>query len=259
MTGFKYNYKLVIAYDGTQYSGWQIQPNATSIQAIVQETIKIIIRQEVVVVGSGRTDAGVHALGQVAHFKCDIDIDPHRFFASINGLLPFDIRVLHIERTSLNFHAQHNAISKTYHYHLCLERVQSPFRRLYSLHAHYALNIPLLKQAAALFIGTHDFTSFTNEAHKGCAAQDPVRTLQRLDVVPEEGGVRLEFQANGFLYKMVRTIVGTLLDVSCGKRQIDEISKIFKATDRRCAGQAAPAHGLFLMEVNYAGMSDKEG
>jgi tRNA pseudouridine38-40 synthase len=245
------NYKMTIAYDGTHYSGWQVQPNAVSIQSLLHGAIKTIIRQDVVIIGSGRTDAGVHALGQTAHFKYCGDIDLFRFQASLNGLLPRDIRVLHVEQVPLDFHAQYSAVGKTYHYHIHQNPVQNPFGRLYSLHMREKIYCDLLQEASQLFVGEHDFTSFANEAHRGSAANDPVRTIKRLDYILEEGGFRLEFEADGFLYKMVRNIVGTLLEVSTGKRNIEEIRAIFNAKDRRQAGQAAPPHGLFLVKVSY--------
>ena len=247
----KYNYRMKVAYDGTLYSGWQVQPNAISIQSTIEEAIKIILRKELRVIGSGRTDAGVHALGQVAHFHCDEVLDLYRLNRSLNGLLPDDIRVKEIEPAPLDFHAQYSAIGKVYHYHIWLEKVQSPFLRLYRYHPYEKIDLELLKEAARFFVGTHDFTSFANEAHAGSACKDPVRNLFRLDLVPEEGGVRLEFEADGFLYKMVRNIVGTLLEISSGKRSIQEIAPIFEAADRTKAGKAAPPQGLFLVQVNY--------
>lgn len=247
----QFNYKLIIAYDGTQYGGWQVQPNALSIQELVHAAIKTIVRHDVTLIGSGRTDAGVHALGQVAHFKTDKQLDIFRFHGSMNGLLPNDIRILHVEQVSLDFHSQRSAISKTYHYHLCLDHVQMPFKRLYSLHVREKIDLELLKEAASHFVGTLDYTSFANESHEGCAARDPVRTISRIDIVHEDGGIRLEFQADGFLYKMVRNIVGTLLEVGRGKRLLTDIPRIFAARDRRQAGQAAPPQGLFLAHVDY--------
>lgn len=247
----RFNYKLLIAYDGTNYGGWQIQPNAVSIQSLVQNAASIFVREEVNVIGSGRTDAGVHATGQTAHFKCSKNIDPRKFFISMNGMLPEDIRIMHVEQVPLQFHAQRSAIRKTYHYHLWLQRIRSPFHRMYSLHVHENIDLKLLVEGAAQFIGTHDFTSFANESHSGSAAHDPIRTLEKLDVVTEEGGVRLEFTGTGFLYKMVRNITGTLLDVSRGKIEVTDIKTILEAKDRRRAGQAAPPHGLFLHCVEY--------
>lgn len=244
-------YKLIIAYDGTRYSGWQVQPHDTSIQQTIQEAIGIILRQPISLIGSGRTDAGVHALGQVAHFKYETSIDLFRFLHSLNGLLPRDIRVKSIELANADFHAQHSAIGKIYHYHIYLDHIMDPFRRLYCWHLHHKLDRNLLSQAASQCIGKHDFTSFANEAHAGSAAKDPVRTLMRLDIVEEPGGLRLEFEADGFLYKMVRNIVGTIVEVAVGKKSLDDIATIFEGRDRRLAGSAAPPEGLFLVHVEY--------
>lgn len=246
-----HNFKLTIAYDGTAYSGWQVQPNGPTIQEILQDKIAIVLRHEVKVIGSGRTDAGVHAMGQVAHFHFPDPIDLHRLQGSLNALLPTDIRVYEIIEVPLDFHAQYSATGKIYHFHLHLASVSDPFNYLYRWHVREKIDLGLLEAAAKLFIGTHDFTSFANEAHAGCAAHDPVRTLHRLDIVAQPGGVRLEFEGDGFLYKMVRNITGTLLEVAAGKRPVEEIKAIFAAKDRRKAGQAAPSQGLFLMQVHY--------
>src|SRR5262249_30749926 len=157
------------------YHGWQIQPNGISIQQKLQEAIKIILRKEVHIVGSGRTDAGVHALGQVAHFKWEDKIHLYRFLGSLNGLLPFDIRVKEVVEVPLDFHAQYSAVGKIYHYHLRLDPILNPFNRLYSYQVHEKINLDLLAQAAKLFIGQHDFIAFANESHKGTASHDSVR------------------------------------------------------------------------------------
>lgn len=253
MTHFenRYNYKLTIAYDGTSFGGWQIQPNALSIQQIIQDLIRKITRSKAILIGSGRTDAGVHACGQVAHFICPNELDLYRFLYSLNSLLPSEIKVKSIEQVPLTFHAQKDAVTKIYHYHLHLNKTPDPFKRLYSYHIREKIDLTLLKEASQLFIGTHDFSSFANEAHKGAAARNAVRTLNRLDIVPEPGGVRLEFEANGFLYKMVRNITGTLLEIAQGKRPIEDIHQLLLAKNRRKAGMAAPPHGLFLFKVNY--------
>lgn len=246
-----FKYRLTIAYDGTAYSGWQVQPHDLSIQHVLQKALGIILRKTVVLIGSGRTDAGVHAAGQTAHFTHDSEIDLYRFQNSLNGLIPPDIRIKSIDLVPSDFHAQYSAVAKEYHYHLHLDKVMDPFRRRYCWHLHHSLDLNLLHEAAGLFVGTHDFTSFANEAHKGTASRDPVRTLKRLDLVEEPGGLRLEFEGDGFLYKMVRNIVGTLVDVASKKRSLDDINKIFAAKDRRQASMAAPPQGLFLMFVQY--------
>jgi tRNA pseudouridine38-40 synthase len=247
----KHNYKLMIAYDGTPFSGWQVQPNSVTIQEKLQNAIEIIAQEKITVHGSGRTDTGVHALAQVAHFKTTKPLDTYKLRASMNGLLPVDIRVLDIQEVPLDFHARYSAIGKCYYYHLCLEKVQLPFHRLYSWHVKQAFDLALLKEAPHHFVGEHDFTSFANEAHAGSAAKNPVRNLYRLDVVEEDGGVRLEFEGSGFLYKMVRNIVGTLHEVATGKIAVANLPKILEAKDRRQAGPAAPPQGLFLAYVLY--------
>lgn len=244
-------FKLVLSYDGTAYSGWQVQENATSIQTLVQTALSTILREPTQVAASGRTDAGVHALAQVAHFSTDDAIDPERLLISLNGLLPPDIRAMELTPAAPDFHARYDAKGKIYRYHLHLSEIRNPFKLLYSVHITYPLDLPLLKAAAQKFIGTHDFTSFSNEAHRGSAARDPVRTITRLDVIEEEGGIYLEFEGDGFLYKMVRNIVGTLIDVARGKLALEQIDAIFDAKDRKKASPTAPAHGLFLVRVIY--------
>lgn len=246
-----YNHKMVIAYDGSPYSGWQVQQNAVSIQGQIEEAIKVIYRSDVRVIGSGRTDAGVHAKGQTAHFYSQHPLNYYKFLKSLNGLLPKNIRVKSIESAPLDFHAQYSAIGKIYHYRFCLDTIQSPFEHLYQYHAHEKINLDLLVEGAKLFLGTHDFTSLANEAHTGSASKDPVRTLQRIDLVQEYEGWRLEFEADGFLYKMVRNIVGTLFEVASGKRMVSDITSILEARDRQAAGKAAAPEGLFLIKVNY--------
>jgi tRNA pseudouridine38-40 synthase len=246
-----YNYKLVIAYDGTRYSGWQVQPNGIAIQQRIQQALEMVIGESIALHGSGRTDAGVHAQGQVAHFHSSKVIDLYRIQHSLNGILPKDIRILEVEGVPFDFHARYSAVSKTYHYHLWLERVESPFLSPYRWRPCWKLDLELLRCGAEAFVGTHDFHAFANEAHRGTASYDSIRTLQRLDVAEEAGGVRLEFQADGFLYKMVRNIVGTLVEIAAGRRAPSQVAELLAARDRRHAGQAAPPHGLFLVTVEY--------
>jgi len=245
------NYKLTIAYDGSAYKGWQIQPNASSIQEIIKGVIKTILQEEVRLIGAGRTDAGVHAYGQAAHFCIHKELELRAFLGSMNGLLPHDIRILRIDPVPLDFHAQYSAQGKIYHYHLWLDSILIPSKRFYTHHVRAKIDLDLLHQAAALFVGKKDFTSFANSAHEGSASKGAIRHLKRIDIVPQEGGVRLEFEGDGFLYKMVRNIVGTLLEVASGYRSINEIDQIFEKKDRRLAGKTAPPQGLFLMQVLY--------
>lgn len=244
-------FKLTIAYDGTEYGGWQVQPNAVSIQSLLESALSTVLREKITVVGAGRTDAGVHARGQTAHFTTSATLDLKRLLLSANALLPRDIRIMEVVPAPDDFHARYDATGKIYHYRLHLDSSTDPFKRLYSYHIPYALNLDALKNGANAFVGTRDFTSFANEADRGSAAKNAIRTLRRLSVIDEEGGIRLEFEGDGFLYKMVRNIVGTLLDVARGKLSEDQIPAIFASRDRRCAAMAAPPQGLCLMSVLY--------
>jgi tRNA pseudouridine38-40 synthase len=242
-------YKMKIAYDGTLYGGWQAQINTTSIQTLIEGALTTALRSPIKIVGSGRTDAGVHALGQVAHFRHRELLDLSKLLLSLNALLPPDIRILALDPAPANFHARFSAESKLYHYHLHLDPTMDPFQRLYTHRPPHPVDLELLTQATHYFVGTHDFTSFANV--RSPQAAHNVRTLYRLDVLRKEKGVCLAFEGNGFLYKMVRNIVGALLDVCREKIALDDIQKIFAAKDRRKAGIAAPAQGLFLVNVKY--------
>lgn len=242
-------YKLTIAYDGARYSGWQIQPNAVTVQETLAQAMAVLLRAPVTLIGAGRTDAGVHALGQVAHFRWPELIDDlPRHLLSINGLLPWDIRVLAWDLAPDGFHAQISACGKEYHYCLTLDDVQLPFERGSSWHMRRPLDRALMREAAARFVGTHDFTSYANV---GSSSVNPVRCIMRLDVVDTPSGIRLEFEGNGFLYKMVRNITGMLVAVATGKRPLGDIDRIFAAKDRRAAPMGAPAHGLTMLRVDY--------
>lgn len=246
-------YKLTISYDGSAYSGWQKQLNGIAIQELIEQALSTLLRAPTAIHGSGRTDAGVHALRQTAHFDCPAHLpqEPKRWQHALNALLPKEIRILSLEPVALDFHARYSAIGKTYHYNLHLSSIADPFFAAYHYHVPHPVDLTLLEQAANYFVGTHDFTSFSHEAHTGPAARNPIRTLHRLSVIRDLPAIRLEFEGNGFLYKMVRNIVGTLLDISCGKIPLDKLPHIFAAKDRRLAGRTAPSHGLFLMHVAY--------
>lgn len=240
-----------ISYDGTNYGGWQMQPNAVTIQEHIQKALKLILKCDVGITGSGRTDAGVHALQQTAHFSVSEAIDTYRLKGSLNGILPCDIRVNAISEVAHNFHARYSAVGKIYHYRIHLGPIVPPFTRLYCWHVKQKVDLSRLKEAALFFVGTHDFTSFANEAHSGCAAKDAVRTLHRLDVIVEGNSVVLEFEGDGFLYKMVRNITGTLMECAMGRLEPSAIPGILQGKDRKLSGPAAPPQGLFLVSVQY--------
>lgn len=240
--------KLTISYDGTTFSGWQIQPNGISIQETIEKALTTIFKRPIRIIGAGRTDAGVHALGQVAHFEVEDEVDLLRLKYSLNGLLPPEIRIHNIESVPTDFHAQRKALSKIYHYNLWLDSTDDPFLTRYHYHFRRKMSQELLQEAAKHFIGQHDFASFTNV---GSSAKTTVRHIYRLDVVEQRGGLRLEFEGNGFLYKMVRNITGTLLEVATFKKSLDDLPLLFAAKERQKAPATAPARGLFLIKVNY--------
>ena len=244
-------YRLTLSYDGASYVGWQVQQETNSIQSLVQKALITALRHPLDLTGAGRTDAGVHALGQTAHFDTESPIIETKLLLSLNALLPSDIRVLKIEPVEESFHARYSAIGKVYHYHVHLDRILNPFTAKYRYHLLESIDINLLKPAASQFLGTKNFISFANENYKGSAAKDPIRTLKRFDVCFEPGGVRFELEADGFLYRMVRNLIGTILEVAKGKIAINDIEKIFDAKDRTKAGPSAPAQGLFLVKVIY--------
>lgn len=247
----KKKYKLTISYDGSEYGGWQYQPNTLTIQEVIEKAFETLFRKKIPVVASSRTDAGVHALGQVAQIVLEESVEPSKLLYSLNGLLPRDIRIIHIEEVPLDFHVRFDAKKKIYHYHLWCDLFHNPCLRHYSYHVRHKIDEAVLKRAASYFIGTHNFKAFANENSKGAAESCPVKTLYALNIVKQPGGYRLEFEGSGFLYKMVRNIVGTLLSCAQGKLAPSQIPEIFEKQDRRLLPKSAPAHGLFLMEIIY--------
>ncbi len=246
-----HKFRFTIAYDGTPFSGWQVQNNDESIQGNLEKALLRITNERKRVIGAGRTDAGVHAKGQVAHTLLEKNIEPAILKKAMNAVLPPEIRVLDVERTTPDFHAQISAVGKEYHYHICLNDVVLPFDRPYVWHYRKRLDIPLLQEAATLFLGEHDFRGFSNALGGGLVKENTVRSLYRLDVVPTEVGIRLEFVGNGFLYKMVRNITGMLVGIASHRRTLADIHRIFSSLDRREAESGAPPQGLFLVNVFY--------
>lgn len=241
-------YKLTLSYDGTSFSGWQIQPNGVTIQGKIQEALCKLLREEVHVVGSGRTDAGVHAKGQVAHFSWSHEL-PEQFLNHLRYILAPEIAAIDLETVSNDFHARFSAKQKTYHYYFATSRHLSPFEWRYLAHLSYTMDFEKLQKALPYFIGTHDFTSFANERGEPFS---PIKTLHTLNLIQEgEGRFRFEFTGDGFLYKMVRNIVGTLIWIARGKIPLESLPELFKAKNRSLLPPPAPAKGLFLISVDY--------
>ncbi|MHB1688130.1 MAG: tRNA pseudouridine(38-40) synthase TruA [Ignavibacteriaceae bacterium] len=240
------NYKLIIQYDGTNFAGWQIQSNADTIQQRISDSIKTILKEEVNLIGSGRTDAGVHALGQVANFRTEQEIDLYRFKHSLNSILPFDISVLRIEKTDVNFHSRYDAKKRSYVY--LFSKFKSPFYNRYSYFYHNDINCERLNLLSNIFIGQNDFSSFSR---KNSDTENKVCNIYSAGWKETKGLIIFVIEADRFLHGMVRTIIGTLLTAlknNTGEKYIEDV--ILKK-DREAAGEAVPAKGLFLFKVKY--------
>ncbi len=239
--------KLTIEYDGTQYLGWQIQPKGSTLQGILEDRLLSLTGEKVHLIGSGRTDAGVHAMGQVAHFKTKSQLDVQTIQRALNSLLPSDIVIQEVEEMDEDFHARKQAKSKIYEYRILNRNIRSVFHRDYVWHIPQRLNLKEMKKVARSLVGEHDFSSFQSV---GSPKRTAVRKVARAEWKRGPGGLLLfEIEANGFLKQMVRAIVGTLVEVGKGKMTLEEFQKILDSKDRKKAGPTAPAHGLFLKEV----------
>jgi tRNA pseudouridine38-40 synthase len=242
------NLKLTLAYDGTDFHGWQIQPNIRTIQGELQEVFQKLFNHEVNIYGSGRTDAGVHAHRQVANIHTIRTMDCGAVLWGANALLPREIRILSVDEVDPEFHARRSARSKTYEYRLWRGAVVSPFRCRYAYAFRYPLRTDAMDQATTHFIGTHDFTSFCATATE---VEDKTRSIY--DAAWDRSGEEWIFRirGNGFLQYMVRTITGTLVQIGRARLEVHSLPEIFAAKDRRLAGPSLPAHGLHLVEVEY--------
>lgn len=243
------NYKLTLQYDGTRYNGWQRQGNTeNTIQGKLNETIGKYLGEEVDLAGSGRTDAGVHALAQVANFKTTKCFDKDKFLAEVNAFLPQDIRITKIESVDERFHARLSAASKTYEYVVDNALVADVFARKYSYRVEDPLNVETMREAAELLTGTHDYISFCgNKKFK----KSSVRTVTDITITEADGKVGIAFTGDGFLQNMVRIMAGTLIEVGLGEREASSMTAIIEAKSREEAGMMAPPQGLFLKEVFY--------
>lgn len=243
------NYKLLLQYDGTKYDGWQKQKTTSStIQGKLELILSRMAAAPIEVHGSGRTDAGVHAAGQVANFKCDIKFEPEYILAYINQYLPQDICVSSVSIVNERFHSRLNAQSKTYLYRIHNSTVKNIFQRNYVTHIERPLNLELMQEAADYFLGEHDFKSFCSKTKMKKSA---VRTIYRLDISQTENEIRILVHGSGFLYHMVRIIAGTLIEVGLREKQPEDIKTIIRGKDRELAGYTAPAAGLTLLKVFY--------
>ena len=240
--------KLTIEYDGTLYHGWQVQPGFTTIQGLLQDRLGRILGHLVHVYGSGRTDAGVHAKGQVAHFHTPKTLPPDVIRRALNGSLPYDIAIRQAEEAPPSFHAQYDATGKEYHYYLCNQSIRCPFSRNYALLVQAPLDLDPMKEALTYMKGTHDFfpLSVASEDMK-----NTIRTLRKAELIQKNGFLVVILEGNGFLHKMVRRIVGTLIGVGRHKIPSSIIPEILQNRDKSMGGLSVHTNGLFLMSVKY--------
>lgn len=248
------NYKMIIRYDGTNYSGWQKQGNTTNtIQGKIEFHIGDLLGEAVEVHGSGRTDAGVHAKFQVANFFTNKLIERDSFLLALNERLPKDISITKLETATERFHARLNTTSKTYVYYIDNAKIADPFRRKYSLHIDTPLNIDAMQSAAALLVGKHDFKSFCGNKNM---KKSTVRTIHSINISKDESDlISIEYKGDGFLYNMARILTGTLINVGINKTPVSDITKILEGKNRKLAGPTAFPHGLFLENVEYTKVS----
>jgi tRNA pseudouridine38-40 synthase len=244
------NLKLVLAYDGSVYHGWQRQPRVMTIQSIVEQAARRVLRHQVYFIGAGRTDAGVHAAGQQANFYTTVTLPAPTILHALGSRVPKDISLLHLRNVPLSFHATRSAVSKLYRYRVYAApgRPVESLAQRFTYHFWHPLDIDAMRAAAAAFIGTHDFTAM---ASKGNVRTTNVRTVLRCDIYRVEREVRFDIIGTGFLYNQVRNMVGTLLEVGRGHWPPEHVAEIMQAHDRKLAGPTAPARGLCLQWVRY--------
>ena len=242
------NYKMLIEYDGSRYYGWQRQPNQTTIQGKLESVLGVLDGREVEVIGAGRTDGGVHARGMVANVCLEADLTPEGIRDYLNQYLPDDIAVLEVREASPRFHARYNAIGKTYQYTCFDGDVKPVFDRKYYTRLEEKPNVELMCRAAEVMRGEHDFRNFcVNPKMK----KSTVRKVDKIEIERDGGYIRFTFHGNGFLQNMVRIMVGTLLEVGCGRMTVEQVEAVLANPDRQKAGPTAPAQGLCLVSVDY--------
>jgi len=242
--------RLVIGveYDGTHYNGWQYQPHAPSVQERLNLAIAAVADDTISCIGSGRTDTGVHARGQVVHFDTTASRSPRGWLMGINSNLPYDINVLWVREIDDKFHARYSAIKRAYRYTILNRPVRSALARHRAWWVYQALDAAAMATSAGCLVGSHDFSSFRAS---GCQAHSPVRHMMRLEITRQRDWITVDVEANAFLHHMVRNIVGSLVDIGRGERPVEWMQELLAARDRKLAGITAPAAGLVLTRIQY--------
>lgn len=245
---------LTVAYDGTNYCGWQIQPNGVTIEGVLNASLSTLLHEEITVIGASRTDSGVHALCNVAVFDTFSPIPGEKLSYALNQRLPEDIRVVASKEVDVTFHPRHCESRKTYEYHIVNAPFPNPMKRLYCYFTYVPCNIVAMQEAAQYLVGEHDFKSFCTT---GAQVESTVRTITELQVFAQEDEIIIRVAGTGFLYNMVRIIAGTLLEVGYGRRSAAELPAVLAARDRQAAGPTAPAHGLRLVKYDF--LAEQQG
>lgn len=249
--------RLVVAYDGTNYCGWQIQPNGITVEEVLNRTLCKMTGEAIAVIGASRTDSGVHAMGNVAVFDTESTIPPERFSYALNQRLPEDIVIVSSDEVPVDWHPRYRNCEKTYEYHILNTRIPVPTKRLTNYFVSFPLDEKKMQQAAEYLKGEHDFVSFCNVRTD---VEDTVRTITALDVLRDGEEITVRITGNGFLYNMVRIIVGTLTRVGRGFYEPEQVREILEAKNRKAAGVTAPPQGLMLVRIDYGeGREASEG
>lgn len=245
---FLKNIKLTIEYDGTNYHGWQVQPNAITVQQIVKEAIEKLTKEDINLIGASRTDEGVHAYGQVANFFTNSTILPEKFSYAINSFLPEDIVIVKSELVDEDFHSRYDTKGKKYRYIIYNREMKSALLNNRAYHVRKKIDVNIMKEAAKFLVGKHDFSSFKSS---GGSAKTSVRTIHDIVIEEKDDMITIEVSGDGFLYNMVRIIAGTLVEFGVEKRNPSDMLDILESKDRRKAGKTAPSQGLYLVEIYY--------
>lgn len=240
--------KLTVAYDGTNYCGWQIQPNDVTVEGVINEKLSELLDEDIAVIGASRTDSGVHALGNVAVFDTGTRIPGEKIALALNQRLPEDIRIQSSEEVTEDFHPRYADSEKTYEYKILNKKIPDPTKRYYTHFLYMPLNIEKMREAAIYIVGEHDFASFCSA---GSQVKTTVRTVYELNVDKQEDVITIRIRGNGFLYNMVRIIAGTLIQVGLGVYPPEYVKEIIEKKDRSVAGPTAPAKGLMLVKIDY--------
>ena len=240
--------RLTVAYDGTAYCGWQVQPGVVTIESELNRCLSDLLKEDIQVIGASRTDSGVHAMGNIAVFDTTARMPGEKVSYALNQRLPEDIRIQKSEEVPLDWHPRHQNSRKTYEYRIYRGEFPMPVKRLYSLFTYHKLDVKAMQEAATYFVGEHDFKSF---CQVGAQVESTVRTIYELSVEEQDQELVIRVTGNGFLYNMVRIIAGTLMEVGQGKRNPEDVPKIIEAKNRQAAGPTAPPQGLMLVKYQY--------